>query len=83
VLPHVREEDVHGRSVEFLRSPGDALEAVNAPQPQLQILFAQLIDRLDEPVRELQFEGDLQLVQSEIEAGEERDDAEAGEKDFP
>jgi len=67
----------------LFRSPGDALEAVDAAQSKLQILFPKLIDGLDKPVRELQFEGNLQLVQSEIETREERGNAQEQDKDFP
>jgi hypothetical protein len=56
VLAHIRGQHLHDRPVVFLRVPCDPLEGVDATQPDVHLLVAELLNRTREPL------GDLPLL---------------------
>ena len=50
---------------------GDTLQGIDAAEPKLDILTRELIDGLGKAFGKLTLRGDPQLVQGEIESGEE------------
>src|SRR3989454_2874965 len=65
-------QDFHNRPVLTFRSPGESLEGIDAAQPHLKVPVSELIHRLGQPIRQLSFQGVLQFVEGEVEAGQKR-----------
>src|SRR2546429_309890 len=75
-------QDLHNRPVLSFRSSGEALEGIDAAQPHLKVPVSELIHRLGQPICQLSFQGVLQFVEGEVEAGQKRGAAEEPGRSF-
>src|ERR1700730_14114779 len=57
VLPQVGGQDLHDRAVVLPRLTGNSLQGIDAPEPDIKFVAAELFDRPREPLRQLA--GDL------------------------
>ena len=70
-LADIGGQDFHHRPVVCFRALSNSFQGIDAAEPKLDILTRELIDGLGKAFGKLTLRGDPQLVQGEIESGEE------------